>query len=153
MSSSAIISALRRCGGRATLGDLMSRTRLPAAELEQAILPALCEARGHVAVDHKGELVYYLPRDRPARSAHRLRSALALLYELFQVAFFATLSLVFVGYAVVYAVILAGLALGAADGCGCDACGCDCCACDCCDCDCDRRGRVSSGREREEGGA
>ena len=129
MTSSAILSALRERGGKATLGDLMCRTGLSSGELEQAILPILSEVQGHVAVDQKGELLYYLPKRRPRRKGRRLRKALRFLYGLFQVGFFATLSVVFFAYALVYAVILAVLAIGASEGCCCDAC--DCCSCDC----------------------
>jgi hypothetical protein len=143
-----LIEALRQLGGRATAGDLMTATALPADTIRQSILPALSHAQGHVAVDEKGTLVYLLTGARRPRDHTSLRALGRVLYRGLQVIYFAGLCGVLVGYFAFYVLVLVALACAAVvamfaggDGCdcdcgGCNAEGCDCAGCDCCDCSC-----------------
>ena len=143
-----LLQALRRLGGRATAGDLMAATALPADTVTPDILPALSHARGHVAVDEKGTLVYLLGRARRPREHTRLRALGRGLYGALKVVYFAGLCAVLVGYFAFYVLVLLALAVAAVaamfaggDGCdcdcgGCNAEGCDCNGCDCCTCSC-----------------
>ncbi|MCC6621945.1 MAG: hypothetical protein IT385_11855 [Deltaproteobacteria bacterium] len=137
-----LLIALRELGGRATLGDLVARTALPTAVVEQAILPALSHVGGHVAVDDHGALVYTIDRTTPLPVLtpwwRRLGKATWLA---FQAVFFAVLSIALVAYAVFYIALLLVLAVAAiaaaAKGSDCD-CDCDCKDCGGCgNCACD----------------
>ncbi|PKN54834.1 MAG: hypothetical protein CVU56_24505 [Deltaproteobacteria bacterium HGW-Deltaproteobacteria-14] len=134
-----LLAAIRKNGGRATLGDLITLTALPAGDIEQAILPALSRVGGHVAVDANGELIYAVDRTRavPPDTSRLARFGRAV-YTVFQAVFYAALSVVLVAYFIFYVVLLVALAVmaiaGAARGgdsdCDCD---CDCKGCDGCD--------------------
>jgi len=129
----ALLTALRALGGRATLGDLVARTALPTAEVEQAILPTLSLVGGHVAVDDHGALVYTIDRTTPLPVLRTWwQRATKTLWLVFQAVFFAVLSLALVAYAVFYIALLVVLAVmaiaAAAKGADCD-CDCDCKGC------------------------
>ena len=53
-----LASALRRLGGRATLGDVVSATGLPDHEAETALKGLLETHRGHLEVSDSGDLLY-----------------------------------------------------------------------------------------------
>jgi hypothetical protein len=143
-----LLDALRQRGGRATLGDLMAATTLPADTVRQNILPALAHSRGHVAVDERGTLIYLLTQTRRPREHTGLRALGRGLYRGLQAVYFAGLCAVLLGYFAFYVLVLVALAIAAVaamfaggDGCdcdcgGCNADGCDCAGCDCCDCSC-----------------
>jgi hypothetical protein len=92
-----VLDALRELGGRATLGDLMTATALPADTVRQNILPALSHVQGHVAVDEKGTLVYLSTSARRPRDHTTLRAVGRVLYRGLQALYFAGLCGVLVG--------------------------------------------------------
>ena len=72
-----LLSALRGLGGRATVGDVVSASGIPADEV-RAQLKALLEThRGHLSVSDSGELLYefdprFITRDREPLLGHRI---------------------------------------------------------------------------------
>lgn len=135
-----LLAALRDAGGRATLGDLIARTALPAPAIREAILPALSRVGGHVAVDEHGELIYAIDRRRHAPpETTRLRRALNALVALARAIFTTGLIVVLIAYFILYVLIIVALAVvalaAAAKGgdADCD-CNCDCGKADCAGC-------------------
>ena len=61
--------ALRRMGGRATLGDVVAATGMPADEAESALKTLLERCRGHLDVADSGELLYRFDPRLVARDA------------------------------------------------------------------------------------
>lgn len=61
--------ALRRLGGRATLGDVVAATGLPSAEAETGLKKLLETCRGHLEVSDSGELLYSFDPGIVARDA------------------------------------------------------------------------------------
>jgi len=136
----ALVQALGRLGGRATLGDLMGATSLPAGEIEAEILNAIAGVEGSVAVDENGALLYSLERRR-AHPPEAWRTAWRVFISILELTYTVGLLVFLLAYFVFYlvlalAIAIAGLALLARGGdCDCDCGGCDCDGCDCKGCD------------------
>ncbi len=64
-----LASALRKLGGRATLGDVVSATGMPDHEAEAALKSLLETHRGHLEVSDSGDLLYQF--DRKLIERHR----------------------------------------------------------------------------------
>lgn len=126
-----IIDALRKAGGRGTLGDLMAATSLSAGVIESQILPALNAVGGHLSVDDNGELIYSVQTTRKLPADPWILRFGRAAREVFKLVFFGALSVVLVGYFVFYilvaiAVMVAAIAAASQGGdsdCDCD---CDC---------------------------
>lgn len=151
-----LVQGLRKLGGRATLGDLMGATALPAEDIRAHILPAISGTRGSVSVDEDGELVYALEGGKRPPRLTWLHRAWRVLNNALQFIYFAGLLIFLVAYFLFYVVLLiaiaiAGIALAASAGggdgcdCDCDCGGCDCDGCDCNGCDCLECGNCCSG--------
>ena len=109
--STDILTALRRLGGKATVGDVVAATGIP-AEDARAGLKALLEGRqGHLAVTESGELLYefhprLIERDRDPLLARLKRGA----WEIFRKGFKAGIVVMLVVYFVVFvALVLAAI--------------------------------------------
>ncbi len=61
--------AVRRLGGRATLGDVVAATGMPSAEAESGLKKLLETCRGHLEVSDSGELLYSFDPRIVARDA------------------------------------------------------------------------------------
>lgn len=128
-----LIDGVRKCGGRATLGDLMGATTRSGDEIQNAIIPALNAVGGHVAVDENGELVYSVLNPRPLPDERSLWQRLgSFVLKVLSISFITALSVTLVAYFVFYVVLLICLAVlavvAASQGGDCD------CSCDGCDC-------------------
>jgi|GEM_PF-2104396 len=140
-----LIDAIRKAGGRATLGDLMASTSRSAAQIEANILKALNGVGGHLAVDDNGELIYSVEGQRQLPGDPWLVRFGRFLRETLKTVFFAGLTIVLVAYFVFYivlAIAIAVAAIAAASRGGDVDCDCDCEASSCdvcgeCACMCD----------------
>jgi hypothetical protein len=109
--STDILTALRRLGGKATVGDVVAATGIPADDARGS-LKALLEGRqGHLAVTESGELLYefhprLIERDRDPLLGRLKRGA----WELFRRGFKAWIVVMLVVYFVVFvALVLAAI--------------------------------------------
>ena len=104
---SGVISALRRLGGRATLGDVVSATGLPEHEAETSLKSLLETRRGHLAVSDSGDLLYRFDRKLISRDAEpfgvRFRRAA---WSAFKVGFKIWTAAMLVVYFVVFVALL-----------------------------------------------
>ncbi len=106
-----ILTALRRMGGKATLGDVVAATGVPADDARAGLKALLETRRGHLAVSERGELVYefhprLIERDREPLLSRVRRGA----WEAFRKAFKAATVIVLVVYFVVFvALVLAAI--------------------------------------------
>src|SRR5690606_4568045 len=71
-----VLGALRGLGGRATLGDVTSRTGLAGTEAEASLRRLLETRRGHLEVGDAGTLVYRFDPRLVRRDAEPLGSRL-----------------------------------------------------------------------------
>ena len=132
-----LIEAIRKLGGRATIGDLMAATSRSNAEIENNILKALNAVGGHLAVDDNGEIIYSVKGSRKLPSDPWLLRFGRFLREAFKATFIAGLSIVLVAYFVFYivlavAIVVALIAVASRGGdADCDV-DCDCKGCDAC---------------------
>jgi hypothetical protein len=109
--STDILAALRRLGGKATVGDVVAATGIPADDARSG-LKALLEGRqGHLAVTERGELLYefhprLIERDRDPLLARLKRGA----WNIFRKGFKAATVIVLVVYFVIFvALVLAAI--------------------------------------------
>lgn len=110
----AIIAALRRLRGRATLGDVVSATGLPDHEAEASLKSLLETHRGHLEVSDSGDLLYQFDPKLIERDAEpfRVRFRRAA-WSAFKTGFKVWTAVMLVVYFVVF--VLAILALMAAN--------------------------------------
>jgi uncharacterized membrane protein YbhN (UPF0104 family) len=106
-----ILSALRQLDGKATVGDVVAGTGLPADAVETGMKALLESHRGHLAVSDTGELLYSFDKKLIERGTEPLlarmkRSAYGLFTKVFKVAIVATLAIYFV---VFVALVIAAL--------------------------------------------
>lgn len=104
---STILSSLRRLEGRATIGDVVADTGLPADDVRAGLKQLLESHRGHLAVSDVGELVYdfdpsLIERDSEPVLARFVRSAKKWL----QTAFKGWIVVMLVVYFVVFVVLI-----------------------------------------------
>ena len=102
-----LVSALRRQGGRVTLGDVVAATGLPRDEAESALKSLLETHQGHLEVSDSGELLYRFDPKLMVRGAEsfltRLKRAS---WSAFQVGFKVWTAAMLVVYFVVFAALL-----------------------------------------------
>lgn len=113
-----LLSALRRLGGTATLGDVVAATGLPADVVSGGLKGLLATHRGHLAVTDEGELLYRFDPRLIQRYSEpwtlRFRRAA---WTLFTRAFKAWIVLMLVVYFVVFvALVVAALVAGQKGG-------------------------------------
>lgn len=102
-----ILSALRELGGKATVGDVVAATGLPAEDSKTALKTLLESHRGHLAVSDSGELLYefdekLIQRDREPLLARLKRGSWALFTKLFK----AWIVVMLVVYFVIFVVLV-----------------------------------------------
>ncbi|NJD20771.1 MAG: hypothetical protein FIA95_15980, partial [Gemmatimonadetes bacterium] len=111
MEHANILTALRHLKGRATVGDVVAATGLPADDARAGLKALLEGRRGHLAVSERGELVYefhprLLERDREPLLARLQRGA----WGFFKKAFKAATVIVLVVYFIIFvALVLAAI--------------------------------------------
>jgi uncharacterized membrane protein YbhN (UPF0104 family) len=117
-----ILAALRRLDGKATVGDVVAGTGLPADAAETGMKALLESHRGHLAVSDTGELLYSFDNKLIERGTEPLlarlkRSAYRLFTKGFKVAIVATLVIYFVVFvALVIAALVANQSRGGGGG-------------------------------------
>ena len=115
MAERQLVAALKKRGGKATLGDLVVATGLPKMQTENVLRAMLGRYQSHLAVDDQGELLYLFDpalRPRQQDSAWRRFWARAgtVLWWLFTLSCKIGIMLVLVGYFVFFiALALAAL--------------------------------------------
>ncbi len=130
-----VLSALRGLGGKATVGDVVAATGLPANDSQAALKELLESHRGQLAVSDTGELLYRFEEDLIRRGTEPLLARLKrTTWSLFSKAFKAWIVIMLVVYFVIF-VVLVLAALFANDRAGGD-----------------RRGGGWGGRGRSRGG-
>lgn len=102
-----ILSALRGMGGKATVGDVVAATGLPANDAEAALKALLESHHGHLAVSDTGELLYHfdeklIERGTEPALARFKRTA----WSLFSKAFKAWIVIMLVVYFVIFVVLV-----------------------------------------------
>lgn len=107
MEHTQILSALRRLEGRATVGDVVAATGVPADDARAGLKALLEERQGHLAVSERGELVYefhprLIERDREPLLSRLRRSA----WDAFKTAFKAATVIVLVVYFIVFVALV-----------------------------------------------
>ena len=105
-----IAAALRRLGGRATLGDVVSATGMPDHEAETALKGLLETHRGHLEVSDSGDLLYQfdpklIARDREPFGV-RLRKAA---WSAFKTGFKVWTAVMLVAYFVIFVALVIAL--------------------------------------------
>lgn len=104
-----LLNALRRRKGRATLGDLVVDTGLPAADAERGLKALLRERQSHLEVDEGGEILYlFEPSLQRRGQGQEVRRALRAVGRwswkafkfLFKIAIMATLVIYFILFVV-----------------------------------------------------
>lgn len=99
--------ALRRMGGKATLGDVVAATGMPSVEAEAGLKKLLETCRGHLEVSSAGELLYKFDPKLVARDAEplgaRIRKAA---WSAFKVGFKIWTAVMLVVYFVVFVVLV-----------------------------------------------
>jgi len=102
-----VLAALRSLGGKATVGDVVTATGLPAEDSKAALKALLESHRGQLAVSDTGELLYHFDEDLIQRGtepwlARLKRSA----WRLFSRAFKAWIVIMLVVYFVIFVVLV-----------------------------------------------
>ena len=102
-----ITAALRRLGGRATLGDVVSATGLPGRDAETALKSLLETHRGHLEVADSGDLLFQfdpklIARDRESLGVRFRRAA----WSAFKTGFKVWTAVMLVVYFVVFVVLV-----------------------------------------------
>jgi len=109
--SADILAALRRLKGKATVGDVVAATGIPADDARSGLKALLESRRGHLAVSDSGELLYefhprLIEREQDPLLARLKRGA----WEVFRKAFKAATVIVLVVYFVIFvALVLAAI--------------------------------------------
>lgn len=102
-----VLRALRKAGGRVTLGDAVSSTGLPSHEVESTLRALLETRRGHMEVGESGTLVYRFDPGLIQRDAEPFLSRVAhKSWEVFKEAFKVWTVLMLVVYFVVFVALL-----------------------------------------------
>jgi len=102
-----VLKALKRARGRATVGDVVSKTGLPRDQVEATLKELLESRRGHLEVGETGALVYrfdpkLLKRDTETTLSRLIRRSRAILREAFKI----WIVLMLVVYFVVFVALL-----------------------------------------------
>ena len=105
-----LTAALRRLGGRATLGDVVSATGMPDHEAETALKGLLETHRGHLEVSDSGDLLYQfdpklIARDREPFGVRFRKAA----WSAFKTGFKVWTAVMLVVYFVVFVVLIVAL--------------------------------------------
>ena len=105
-----LTAALRRLGGRATLGDVVSATGMPGHEAETALKGLLETHRGHLEVSDSGDLLYQfdpklIARDREPFGVRFRKAA----WSAFKTGFKVWTAVMLVVYFVVFVVLILAL--------------------------------------------
>ena len=115
-SDTALVAALRKLRGRATIGDVVSATGLPPFETEAALKRLLETRRGHLEVSDSGELLYSFDPKLLARdsqdAAARFRKAA---WSAFKAAFKVWTAVMLVAYFVLFVIIIIAMLTAARD--------------------------------------
>ncbi len=119
-SASILASALANFRGELTVADASTRSGLPLREAEEGLRALAADYAGHLAATSKGELIYSFPRGlvKPAetRLFHRAGRALwKAASAMMRFVVRAWVSVVLVGYAGVFLIVLIALALRGGD--------------------------------------
>jgi hypothetical protein len=109
--------------GALTAADAAARSGLPTREAEAGLAALSATHGGHLAVTSKGELIYEFPRglvrsDRPGLLRRIGRSLARVAYGALRFVVRAWLSVVLIGYALVFAAVLLAVAAKSEDGIG-----------------------------------
>ncbi len=112
--------ALRHFRGELTVADASAKSGLPLDSAQDALRTLAVECGGHLAATDKGELIYSFPnglvRPKETRLLRRIATSVAkLAMGGIRLLVRAWVSVVLVGYALVFLVILLGLALRGGD--------------------------------------
>jgi hypothetical protein len=115
-----ILSALRRLGGRATVGDVVSATGISADDARAGLKALLETHRGHLAVSDSGELLYefdprLITRDREPLLARLKRGASRIAKAGFKAWIVLMLVVYFVAFVVLVIAALAASQRGGGD--------------------------------------
>jgi hypothetical protein len=108
--------SLARFRGRLTAADAAARSGLPTREAAEGLAALAAEFSGHLAVTAKGELIYEFPRglvrtDRPGIARRIGRGLAKIVVGAVRLVVRAWVSVVLVGYAVVFGAVLIALAV------------------------------------------
>jgi hypothetical protein len=109
--------------GALTAADAAARSGLPTREAEAGLAALSATHGGHLAVTSKGELIYEFPRglvrgDRPGLLRRIGRAVAKVAYGALRFVVRAWLSVVLIGYALVFAAVLLAVAAKSEDGIG-----------------------------------
>ncbi len=102
-----VLSALRSLGGKATVGDVVAATGLPANDSQAALKELLESHRGQLAVSDSGELLYHFDEDLIRRGTEPVLARLKrTAWSLFSRAFKAWIVIMLVVYFVIFVILV-----------------------------------------------